>query len=205
MGLFGRRKHSGIGHDYRAAIAELRASRPTGYLTPEDYRAAELTRGRLTEAATASGDYARMEALRRSQARGLAGSPSSERDIARINDQTAYGRQQAGTSAEEQLYNIRMGRESYGQNVALAAFGAQTHLADREQQSRDAQTAAFWNSMSTVVGSIAGFAGGGAPGAGAKGAAPAAAGSGTASGSAYGYDPSGGVPGSNTYRVPQAY
>ena len=60
--------------DNRQAIAELRASRPTGYLTPEDLRAAEMTRGRLAEGVNAQAGQTGAEIGRRFTARGLAGS-----------------------------------------------------------------------------------------------------------------------------------
>jgi hypothetical protein len=148
--LFGKKKK----YDNRRAIAELRASRPTGYITPEDLRAAELTRGRLSEAATAEGGLAGAEIARRYQARGLAGSPSEERSRARLEDQVLLGKQHAGESAEEQLYNTRTSREAYQHANDLAIFGAQTGETERNQQYQMAQNGAFWNSLNEFMPAI---------------------------------------------------
>lgn len=154
-GLSGRRRRP----NNRAAIAALRASRPTGYLTGEDYRAGELTRGRLAESARSEGGLASTEVSRRSRARGLAGSPSEERSQARVNQGVALGVQRAGESAEEQLYNIRTGREGFEREKELAIFGAETREAQREAARQDAQSGAFWNSLNEFLPTILGYLG----------------------------------------------
>lgn len=138
----------------RQAIAELRSSRPTGYLTPQDLRAAELTRGRLSEGVTAQAGQAGAEIGRRFAARGLAGSPSEERARARLQQQTLLGTENAGNTAEEQLYNMRTGRESYQHQNDLAIFGAQTGANQRESERQQAENGAFWNSLNEFVPAI---------------------------------------------------
>lgn len=161
-GLFGGGKKR---PDYRRAIAELRAARPVGYLTPEDMRAAELTRGRLGEAVTSEGRLGGYEIGRRFQARGLAGSPSEERARARLEQQTLLGKEHAGTAAEEQLYNIKTGREGFERQKALEIFGAQTSAEDKNYARAQAEQGAFWNSINeflpTIIGGIGTGGGGG--------------------------------------------
>lgn len=140
----------------RQAIAELRASQPTGYLTDADLRAAELTRGRLASGARAQGELAGVGVTRRATARGLAGSPSQERDLARVGQQTALGVEGAGNSAEEQLYNIRQGREAYGQQKDLAIFQAQVGQNQQEAARQQAENGAFWNSLTEFMPAIMG-------------------------------------------------
>lgn len=142
--------------DIRKAIAELRAQHPTGYLTPEDLRASELTRGRLNEGVNAEAGQAGAEIGRRFQARGLAGSPSEERARARLEQQSLLGRENAGNTAEEQLYNIKQGREAYQHQADLAIFGAQQGDVQREQDRQDAQNGAFWNSLNEFIPTIQG-------------------------------------------------
>lgn len=155
----GRRKRP----DYSRAIAELRAARPTGYLTGEDYTAAERTRGRLSEGVQRQGQLQGYEVSRRARARGLAGSPSEERSQARLNQEVLLGQQHAGETAEEQLYNIRTGREHFEREKAMAIFGAQVNEQAREGARHDAEQAAFWNSLNEFLPTIAGFTGGGGP------------------------------------------
>jgi len=160
--LFGGKKKKRP--DNRQAIAELRASRPVGYLTPEDMRAAELTRGRLTEGVQAQGQLGGYEIGRRFRARGLAGSPSEERSRARLEQQTLLGAQHAGETSAEQLYNIRTGRETYQHQNDLAIFGAQVGANQRESERQQAQDSAFWNSLNEFVPTILSGIGGGAAG-----------------------------------------
>lgn len=141
-------------HGVRNAIAELRAQRPTGYLTDEDRRAAELTKGRLTEGAQRQGQLAGYELQRRTAQRGLAGSPSDERARARVGEQTALGVQHAGESAEELLYNTQRSREAYQHQGDLAIFGAQVGEAQREQERQQAEQGAFWNSLNEYIPTI---------------------------------------------------
>lgn len=138
----------------RRAVAQLRAARPTGYLLPEDYRAAELTRGRLTEGVARRGQLEGYEIGRRYQARGLAGSPAEERTRARLANETLVGAQHAGESAEEQLYNIRQGREAFEREKELAIFGAEAGEAARQSARDQAQTGAFWNSLNEFIPTI---------------------------------------------------
>lgn len=160
--IYGAVRHSGAGkmsrREMRRAIAELRAFRPQGYTTPEDLRAAELTKGRLTAGARAQGELAGTEVARRSVARGLAGSPSEERSRARVNQQTALGVEHAGETAEEQLYNVNLSREAFERQKALTIFGAQTGAAQQEANRQSAEDAAYWNSLleftPTILGNI---------------------------------------------------
>jgi hypothetical protein len=149
--IFGKK---GKGPNYRRAIAELRATRPTGYLTGEDLRGAELTRGRLMEGVQARGELEGYEIARRSRARGLAGSPSEERSRGRLRQQTLLGTQHAGESAEEQLYNIKTGREAFERQKALTIFGAQTGAAQQEYERQGAENSAFWNSLNEFMPTI---------------------------------------------------
>ena len=148
--LLRRQKRPNIGR----AIAELRASQPAGYLNPADYRAAELTKGRIAQGAQAQGRLSGYEVSRRSRARGLAGSPSEERDQARVNAQTALGIQGAGDTAEEQLYNTSLSREEYGRQKDIAIFGAQTQQANLDAAHQDATQAAYWNSLNEFLPTI---------------------------------------------------
>lgn len=141
-------------YNNRRAIAELRASRPTGYLTPEDMRAAELTRGRLAGGARAQGELGGYEIARRFRARGLAGSPSEERSRARLEQSTLLGVERAGEYGEEQLYNIQTGREAYERQKALTIFGAQTGETQRESERQQAEDSAFWNSLNEFMPTI---------------------------------------------------
>lgn len=145
----------------RRAIAALRSAKPTGYLTDADHRAAQLTKGRLTEGAVATGRHASTEVSRRSRARGLAGSPSEERAQARVNQQTALASQHAGESGEELLYNTQRGRERFQQDSELAIFNAETGQAARDAARQDAQQGAFWNSLNEFMPTIMGALGGG--------------------------------------------
>jgi hypothetical protein len=147
--------------DLRRAIATLRATRPEGYLTPADMRAAELTRGRLTEGVSSAARQEGYEIGRRSQARGLAGSPSEERARARLENQRLLGVQRAGESSEEQLYNIKTGREAFERQKALEIFGAEAGRADQEYARAQAEEGAFWNSLNEFMPTIIGGLGGG--------------------------------------------
>lgn len=123
--------------DVSRALASIRSAAQPG---AADYRAAEQTRGRLASSARRQGGLATMELARRYNARGLGTSPAQERDIGRINDQTAMGVQGAGDTAEEQLYNTQMAREQEG----LSLYGGE---ANRQL----AQTGEFWNSMNEFM------------------------------------------------------
>lgn len=147
--------------DNRRAIAELRAAQPTGYITPQDLRAAELTRGRLTEGVNAAARQEGYEVGRRYQARGLAGSPAEERSRARLENERLVGQQHAGETAEEQLYNIRTGREAVQHQNELAIFGARVGETAREQERYQAENGAFWNSLNEFIPTILGGIGGG--------------------------------------------
>jgi hypothetical protein len=140
--------------DNRKAIAALRSARPTGYLTPEDYTAAERTRGKLSEGVQEQGRLQGYEVSRRARARGLAGSPSEERDQARLNDRVLLGQEHAGEAAQEQLYNTTRDREHFQQESELAIFGAETQAAAREAARQDAQHAMFWNSLNEFIPTI---------------------------------------------------
>lgn len=170
--LFGGKKRP----DIRKAIAELRAARPVGYLLPEDYRSAELTRGRLTEGVTSAAGHEGYEIGRRFGARGLRGSPSEERSRARLEQQRLLGVQRAGESSEEQLYNVKQGREAFERQKALEIFGAQVGQSARDQARAGAEDAAFWNSLNefvpTIMGAIDRSPSGVAPGTRAAGAEP---------------------------------
>lgn len=161
--LFGHKRRP----DITRAIAELRASQPTGYLTPQDLRAAELTRGRMTEGIQNQRELAGYEIGRRSQARGMAGSATEERDRARLEQQALLGVQHAGESSEEQLYNMRTGREAFERQKALDIFGAQVGQQNRESERQQAENGAFWNSVNEFIPTILGGLGkGGDPGMG---------------------------------------
>jgi hypothetical protein len=163
--LFGKKNKKG---DLRGAIARLRASRPVGYLTPEDLRAAEISRGRINEGVNASAGQEGYEIGRRFQARGLKGSPSEERARARLEQQKLLGNQNAATSAEEQLYNIRTGREAFERQKALDIFGAEAGQAQRDDARAQAENAGFWNSINEFIPTIQkGLDAGSAAGAGA--------------------------------------
>lgn len=156
-GLFKRDRRP----DISRAVAELRASQPTGYTTPQDFRGAELTKGRIAEGVRRQGELAGYEVRRRSRARGLAGSPSEERALARVGQQTALGVEHAGETAEEQLYNTRLSREAYGREKDLAIFGAQAGEATRAGARSDAQMAAFYNSLNEFIPTILSYLPGG--------------------------------------------
>jgi hypothetical protein len=156
-GLFAKHKRP----NNRRAIAELRASRPTGYLTPEDIRAAEQTRGRLSEGIQAQGQLGQYEIGRRFRARGLTGSPSEERSLARLNQQTLLGQEHAGEAAQEQLYNTSRDREGFERQKALSIFGAQVGENVREAERQQAEQGAFWNSLNEFMPAIIGGIGGG--------------------------------------------
>jgi hypothetical protein len=147
------------GPDYRRAIAELRASQPVGYLTPADMRAAELTRGRLAEGVQGEARLGGYEIGRRFRARGLAGSPAEERSRARLEADKLLGIEHAGTSAEEQLYNIRTGREGYERQKALNVFSAQIGGANQQYERQQAEQGAFWNSLNEFIPTITGALG----------------------------------------------
>ena len=93
-------------------------------------------------------------------ARGLAGSPSDERSRARNAQNTALGIENAGNSAEEQLYNTQRSREAYQHQADLSIFGAQVGDAQREQARQDAEQGAFWNSLNEYIPAIIGGLGG---------------------------------------------
>lgn len=154
-GILGKRKRP----DIRRAIAELRATRAQGYLTPEDLRAAELTRGRLTEGINAGAGEAGDLLARRYRARGLAGSPAEERDRASLEQDRLLGLEHAGEYGEEQLYNIKTGREGFERQKALDIFGAQVGDAAREQARQQAEQGMFWNSLNEFIPTIVGALG----------------------------------------------
>lgn len=142
--------------DRRRAIAELRAARPLGYITPEDLRYAELLKGRLTEGVQNEGELAGYGIARRARARGLAGSPSEERDRARLEQQKLLGVQHAGEAGEKYLGDTRASRESFERDKALAIFDAEMGGAARDEARQAAEQGAFWNSLNEFATTILG-------------------------------------------------
>jgi len=133
--------------DINRILRYIDARRPRGYLDPEDYAAAEGTRSRLSGQASRTAQGLRYEALRRYSQRRLVGSPAEETTLSRVGEIEAAGRERAGDVAEQQLYDIRLGRERYGQQVNLAALGYNVNEAYRNQARSDAQQSTFYNSL----------------------------------------------------------
>jgi hypothetical protein len=172
------------GKDLQRAIATYRASKPTGYVTPEDERAATLTRTRYSESAGRFGEGARAQALNRYRARGLGGSPAQERTLGRIAQQEGLGVQEGVRASEEQLYNVRLGREEAERQKERDIFGVSASDAQNEQRRADLKQSTFMNSLLEFFPTILPFFSGGAP------ASPLAVPAGTGD-----YDPSAFSPG----------
>ena len=158
-GLFG-------GHhrpDYARMIAEFRAQRPTGYLTPEDEAFAGRQQDRPATAAGRSGESARYDALNRMTAMGLQGSPALGRAFGRIQQTESAGREGAAGAAADTLFNLRHGREDQQWQNERDIFGAQLGLAQNEDRRNDLQRSTFFNSLNEFLpGFIDHFSGTGA-------------------------------------------
>lgn len=152
-GLFGRKKSGpGFAHYERG----LRAAQPQGYLNQADYDMADRTRNRIATSATQTGAHRIADASNRLRARGFANSPVGEATLARIEEGTAAGREHAGDVAAGQLDDVRMGRESFGQQKELEIFRAGTANARHEQALAQSREAAFFNSLVEFIPSIMG-------------------------------------------------
>jgi len=130
--------------------------RPTGYLTAEDYAAGEGVRRRLSGAATEAGANLRLEALRRIRQRGIDIAPASEATLSRIGETEAVGHERAAEGAEEYLGNVRLGREQFEMQKALALLGGRIGEATGQQGRQDIRDATFFNALLELTPSIIG-------------------------------------------------
>lgn len=153
-----------MGRAPQQIIAEMRAFRPQGWLTPEDEAFSQLIQSRLSGATAAAAKGARYDAIARVAQRGLAGSGLEDRQLARIGQMEAGGRERAAGAASELLQRLRTGREAFAGQAGMASYGAELKDAYRNQDRADRKKAAFWNSWLPVLSQgISMFA----PGAGA--------------------------------------
>lgn len=136
-----------MGLDYGPVYDYLRNLNPTGELRAEDYAAGENLRGRLVSAAGETGGGLRMQALRRYRTYGLGTSPAQETSLQRIGEQEALAREHAGTSSEEYLSNLRLGRERFGQQKGLLEFQARINEITGNRQRHAISQASFLNSL----------------------------------------------------------
>lgn len=137
----------GKGLDWNSLSAYSDSLKPQGYLTPEDLGAAASTRGRLRRGVSASAGTLRADAMRRARQRGTGTSSAVEATLGRIGEGEAAGHERAGESAEEQLYNVRLGRERFGQQKALTILGGKIRDEGYVRQSRTLRQTAFLNSL----------------------------------------------------------
>jgi hypothetical protein len=125
----------------------LNVDYPTGKLTDDDIWAAERTKTRLGRAVRDRAGQGRQLARRRAAMRGTLGSSALETTLARLGEGEALGLERAGAVGEEQLSNMRIGRERFAQQRAMAVIGGRLReSSDRRYQGTLRQTA-FTNSM----------------------------------------------------------
>jgi len=145
--LLSRRRSRGIHGKVRNISDRFRAERPVGYLTPEDYAYTERQRDRGTATIGALGNVQRGATVARQVARGLGHSPATEYLMEQANQREASGVTDLNRSLEDRLYGIRREREVFAQNQLMTAWGAELGALQHDQAGRQAQQAAFWNSM----------------------------------------------------------
>jgi hypothetical protein len=144
LGILGSRRRRGEDTDFDSL---LNADYPTGKVTDDDIWAAERTKTRLRRAVTDRSGQGRDLIRRRAAQRGTLGSSALETTLARLGEGEALGLERAGAVGEEQLDNMRIGRERFAQNRAMAVIGGRLRDAsDRRYQGTLRQTA-FTNSM----------------------------------------------------------
>ena len=163
LGLLGSRKRRDRGLDYDSL---LNADYPTGKVTPEDIAAADRTKSRLRKTVSDTAGQQRQLALRRAAQRGTLGSNALETTLARLGEGEALGNERAGAVGEEQLDNIRIGRERFAQSRALAVIGGKLRDASDRRYAGTLRQTSFVNSMLDLTRAILASSGGGTAGAG---------------------------------------
>ncbi len=143
-GLFHRR---GEVMDPKAIRRFFDSANWSGQLRPEDYAAAQLAQSRLAGAAATTAQGARMNIARRYDARGLGGSPAEETSFARAAEDEAVGRERAATAANQQLYDVGLGREREQFSKNLAELGAMVGASNQQQYRNDLTQSTYYNSL----------------------------------------------------------
>jgi len=162
LGLFHKKKK---GRNANEILARYKASRPTGYTTPEDEAAAERTRTRIAGASANAAQRARQMNARQVTARGLGGAAAAALDTnAQLIE--GAGAEEAARNSADQLYQAYNSNLNYNRQQNNTAFNAEMGLAAQERAQSQAQEGTFWNSMFEAIPAVAGaFAGGPAGGA----------------------------------------
>lgn len=152
LGAFHRSKK---GPNRNAIIARYRASRPAGYVTPEDEAAAERTRTRLAGASAAAAQRARQMNARQVSARGLSG-PAAAALEQGATDVEAQGSEDAARNSADQLYQAFQSNLGYERGKNDTAFGAEMGVASQDAALNAAKDSTFWNSMLEAIPAVAG-------------------------------------------------
>jgi hypothetical protein len=154
VGALSKRNTKGV--DYRSILDRYRSERPTGYWDPEDQLFSERAVGRANQTLGASTQEAKLQAIRRYAARGIAG-PARERTLGKISLGHQLGAQRNAEAGANLKYQIRGGRERWQQGMASQAMGLELNSSYANQARRDAQNAAFWNGLGAGAGDLADF------------------------------------------------
>ncbi|HKV69274.1 MAG TPA: hypothetical protein VJN72_14380, partial [Gaiellales bacterium] len=161
--------------DFNELQRWLSGLRAEGYLSPEDVKAAELTRSKLTQQAEETGRGLREETMTRMRQRGIDTAPAAEASLGRVSQALARARQAAGETAEEQKYATWAGNKRFEQEKLLSLVGAKIGdartQADRSLLEREDAFTALMDYAPMLVGT--GGAGTGAATT-ARGVSPAA-------------------------------
>lgn len=120
---------------------------PQGFNTPEDMAAAEAVRGRLRRDNASTAAQRRQLVLRRAAQRGTLGSTATDTTLSRVGQDEALGNEHAGGTAEDLLYNARLGRERFGQTRALTIMGGRIQDASSRRYANTIRHTAFLNSL----------------------------------------------------------
>ncbi len=147
--------HGGGGHgdelDWNTLTGMSDSLKPTGYITPEDIATAEATKTRLRRGVSDTAGQARQMVLRRAAMRGTLGSSALETSLARVEQGEALGNERAGAVGEEQLANMRIGRERFGQQKALTLLGGKLTDMGLARNARTLRHTAFLNSLLSLA------------------------------------------------------
>jgi hypothetical protein len=192
LGAFHRPKK---GPNINDIINRYRASRPAGYVTPQDELAAERTRTRIAGAATAAAGRQRQMTQRAITARGLGG-PAAEALNQEATDTEAAGAEEAARTSADQLYRAFQSNLGYARGQNDTAFGAELSSAQQQAFRNQAQEATFWNSMNEAIPAVAGALPSFGRAGGGDSMSPTATGAGSATGT------TGVVPGPSQHQSP---
>lgn len=155
--------------DWNEMVRFSGSLRPEGYLTGDDYTAAEATKTRLRRGVTDAAGHRRSMALQRAAQLGLLSSPGIETTLGRIGQDEALGHERAGALGEEELRNTKLGRERFGQQKAMHILGGKLRDASMNRQFGEARRTAFYNSILKLAQGGLNFGTGGGGGASDEG------------------------------------